>query len=76
MPKSAIIMKHGLPVLKINDETIFPCGYMSYQIDKADYSGFVACGCKLLFIFFRCAVFTGIERSFFDIQCAYIQFYQ
>ena len=50
MPKSAIITKNGLPILKINNETVLPCGYMSYQIDKADYSGFIACGYKLIFV--------------------------
>jgi hypothetical protein len=50
MLKSAIITKNGLPILKINNETVLPCGYMSYQIDKADYSGFIACGYKLIFV--------------------------
>ena len=50
MPKSEIITKNGLPVLKINDEEIVPCGYMSYHIDKADYSGFIANGYKLIFV--------------------------
>ena len=50
MPKSMVITKNGLPVLKINDEVIPPCGYMSYQVDKADYSGFVASGYKLIFV--------------------------
>ena len=49
MPKSTIITNNGLPILKINDEKISPCGYMSYQIDKADYKSFVACGYKLIF---------------------------
>ena len=39
MPTSAIMTKSGLPALKINEEVIAPCGYMSYQIEKADYSG-------------------------------------
>ena len=50
MPKSAIITKNALPILKINNETVLPCGYMSYQIDKADYSDFISCGYKLIFV--------------------------
>ena len=50
MPTSAIMTKNGLPVLTVNDETIVPCGYMSYGIEKADYSGFVSCGYKLIFV--------------------------
>ena len=50
MPKSMITTKNGLPVLKINEEEILPCGYMSYAIDKADYSGFIASGYKLIFV--------------------------
>ena len=50
MPTSEIITKNGLPMLKINDETICPCGYMSYQIDKADYRGFMTNGYQLIFV--------------------------
>ena len=50
MPTSAINTKNGLPVLTVNGEAIVPCGYMSYAMDKADYSGFIACGYKLIFV--------------------------
>ena len=50
MPTSAIITKNGLPSLQINEEVIVPCGYMSYQIDKADYSGMIDHGYKLIFV--------------------------
>ena len=50
MPTSAIMTKNGLPALKINEEVIAPCGYMSYQIEKADYSGMIENGYRLIFV--------------------------
>ncbi len=50
MNESSIIIEKGLPSLLINGEVVFPCGYMSYQIEKADYTSFVDCGYKLVFI--------------------------
>ncbi|MBR3504775.1 MAG: beta-galactosidase [Clostridia bacterium] len=49
MPVSAIVIKGGLPVLTVNGEPVPPCGYMSYQVEKADYAGFAAAGYKLAF---------------------------
>ena len=49
MPVSSIEIKGGLPVLTVNGESVLPCGYMSYQAEKADYAGFAAAGYRLAF---------------------------
>ena len=50
MPVSTIVSNGTLPVLTINGEEVAPCGYMSYQAEKADYAGFVRAGYRLLFV--------------------------
>ena len=50
MPVSTIVSNGTLPVLTINGREVDPCGYMSYQAEKADYKGFVRAGYKLLFV--------------------------
>lgn len=50
MPKSKVISCKNLPSISINGESILPCGYMSYQIEKADYTSFIDYGYKLIFV--------------------------
>ena len=50
MPTSSVIVENHLPTLLVNGEAMAPCGYMSYQIEKADYDSFVALGYKLIFV--------------------------
>ena len=50
MPVSAIRIDGALPVLTVNGREVAPCGYMSYQAEKADYAGFVRAGYRLLFV--------------------------
>ena len=50
MPVSTIVSNGTLPVLTINGREVDPCGYMSYQAEKADYKGFVRAGYKLLYV--------------------------
>ncbi|MCR4578549.1 MAG: beta-galactosidase [Clostridiales bacterium] len=50
MPVSTIVNSGTLPVLTINGAEVAPCGYMSYQAENADYTGFVRAGYKLLFV--------------------------
>ena len=50
MPVSEIRSDGKLPVLTVNGREVAPCGYMSYQAEKADYDGFVRAGYRLLFV--------------------------
>ena len=50
MPVSEIRSDGVLPVLTVNGREVAPCGYMSYQAEKADYDGFVRAGYRLLFV--------------------------
>ena len=50
MPVSAISCFGALPFLTVNGEAVLPCGYMSYQAEKADYADFVHAGYRLLFV--------------------------
>ena len=50
MPVSEIRSDGKLPVLTVNGREVAPCGYMSYQAEKADYTGFVRAGYRLLFV--------------------------
>ena len=50
MPTSSVIVENHLPFLFVNGEAMAPCGYMSYQIEKADYDSFIALGYKLIFV--------------------------
>ena len=50
MPVSSVKVDNHLPSLLVNGEALAPCGYMSYQIEKADYDSFIALGYKLIFV--------------------------
>jgi len=52
---SSIKIDQGLPKFFVNGKSVTPCGYMSYQVEKADYEGFKKAGYQLLFF----PIYTG-----------------